>query len=153
MPKFDGMAEWKKSSKLSPKQLDDVADFVASFAAIPDGHDARRLAQQPRESPTIRGSRRSRRNAAQCHVIDGFTEGGMRDAPKLFGWGSPQWIARMIRKPAIVRQIRLPGREAADQMPAFGADQITASDLDVLIRYLKDDYAKAVAGQEHGLVD
>ena len=34
--KFDGMAEWKKSSKLSPKQLDDVADFVASFAAIPD---------------------------------------------------------------------------------------------------------------------
>ena len=34
--KFDGMAEWKKSSKLNAKQLDDVADFVASFAAIPD---------------------------------------------------------------------------------------------------------------------
>ena len=39
--KFDGMAEWKKSSKLSPKQLDDVADFVASFAAIADDDDDR----------------------------------------------------------------------------------------------------------------
>ena len=39
--KFDGMAEWKKSSKLSPKQLDDVADFVASFAADPRRHDDR----------------------------------------------------------------------------------------------------------------
>ena len=46
--KFDGMAEWKKSSKLEPKQLDDVADFVASFAAIPDDMTHRRLGQQPR---------------------------------------------------------------------------------------------------------
>ena len=28
-------------------------------------------------------------------------------------------------------------------MPAFGPDQITRSDLEVLIRYLKDDYATA----------
>ena len=41
VPQCDGMAEWKKSSKLSPKQLDDVADFVASFAKIPADHDSR----------------------------------------------------------------------------------------------------------------
>ena len=35
VPGCDGMAEWKKSSKLDAKQLDDVADFVASFADDP----------------------------------------------------------------------------------------------------------------------
>jgi hypothetical protein len=30
-----------------------------------------------------------------------------------------------------------------NQMPAFGPDQIPPSDLDVLIRYLKDEYVKA----------
>ena len=51
--KLDGMSEWKKSSKLTAKELDDVADFVATFASIPDGHDARRLAELPgrRRSP------------------------------------------------------------------------------------------------------
>src|SRR5262249_44216382 len=35
VPGCDGMAEWKKTSKLDAKQLDAVAEFVASFAKIP----------------------------------------------------------------------------------------------------------------------
>ena len=35
VPQCDGMVEWKKSTKLTKQQLDDVARFVASFAAIP----------------------------------------------------------------------------------------------------------------------
>ena len=70
---------------------------------------------------------------------------GLRDAPKLFGWGSPWWIARMIRKPRSSDKYGFLDENQENQMPAFGPDQITSSDLDVLIRYLKDDYAKARA--------
>ena len=35
VPQWDGMVEWKKSSELKGNELDDVADFVASFASIP----------------------------------------------------------------------------------------------------------------------
>jgi len=137
--KFDGMAEWKKSSKLSPKQLDDVADFVASFAAIPDDLtpddwlNSATVADHPGRAPF-------EKECGQCHVIDGFTDGGTRDAPKLFGWGSPHWIAGMIRKPRSSDKYGFLDEKQPNQMPAFGADQITDSDLDVLVRYLKDDY-------------
>ena len=138
------MAEWKKSSKLSPKQLDDVADFVASFAAIPDDMTPDEWLNSP---GVVRPSGLApfQKECGTCHVIDGLTEGGMRDAPKLFGWGSPRWIARMIRKPRSSDKYGFLDEKQAGQMPAFGADQITASDLDALIRYLKDDYAKPAA--------
>ena len=38
-------------------------------------------------------------------------------------------------------------------MPAFGDDQITSSDLEALIRYLKGDYAEARAGAAVALSD
>ena len=69
----------------------------------------------------------------------------MRDAPKLFGWGSPWWIARMIRKPRSSDKYGFLDEKQENQMPAFGPDQIISSDLDVLVRYLKDDYAKPAA--------
>ena len=48
----------------------------------------------------------------------------MRDAPKLFGWGSPQWIARMIRKPRSSDKYGFLDEKQENQMPAFGPDQI-----------------------------
>ena len=64
-----------------PKQLDDVADFVASFAKIradmtPDG-----MAEQPRAWPITPGSEPFQKECGQCHAIEGYTEGGTRDAP------------------------------------------------------------------------
>ena len=119
VPQCDGMAEWKKNSKLTPKELDDVADFVASFAKIAPGTTPEEWLNDPKvaEHP---GSSPSRRNAAQCHVIEGLSEGGgLRDAPKLFAWGSPQWIARMIHKPGAPDLYGY--LEKKDQMPAFAA--------------------------------
>jgi ubiquinol-cytochrome c reductase cytochrome b subunit len=142
--KFDGMAEWKKNSKLSPKQLDDVADFVASFASVADNMtpddwvNSAGVSDHPGSAPF-------QKECGQCHVIDGLTEGSLRDAPGLFGWGSPWWIARMIRKPRSSDKYSFLDEKQENQMPAFGPDQIISSDLDALIRYLKDDYARPAA--------
>jgi len=141
--KFDGMAEWKKSSKLSSKQLDDVADFVASFATIPDDMTAEDWLNSPGVSEHP-GLAPFQKECGQCHKIDGFTDGDMRDAPKLFAWGSPHWIGRMIRNPRASDKYGFLDDKQPNQMPAFGADQLTSSDLDVVVRYLKDDYVKAV---------
>ena len=144
--KFDGMAEWKKSSKLSPKQLDQVADFVASFAAIPDDMTPDDWASSPGVSDHP-GLASFQNECGKCHVVDGLaTEGGLRDAPKLFGWGSPWWLARMIRKPRSSDKYGFLDEKQETQMPAFGPDQIIASDLNALVRYLKDDYVKPAAG-------
>ena len=48
----------------------------------------------------------------------------------------------MIRKPRSSDKYGFLNEKQENQMPAFGPDQIISSDLDVLVRYLKDDYAK-----------
>ncbi len=142
--KFNGMAEWKKGSTLEPKELDDVADFVATFAAIPEDMTLADWLHSPTTSKHP-GYEPFKEECGQCHKIDGFTEGGMRAAPGLFGWGSPWWIARMIRNPRASDKYRFLNEKQENQMPAFGPDQILSSDLDTLVRYLKDDYAKPPA--------
>jgi hypothetical protein len=138
------MAEWKKSSALESKELDDVADFVASFAAIPDDMTPDDWLKSPGVSGHP-GFENFKEECGQCHVIEGFTKGGMRRAPQLFGWGSPWWITRMIRKPRSSDKYGFLNEKLESQMPAFGHDQIISSDLDALVRFLKDDYAKPAA--------
>ena len=145
VPQCDGMAEWKKNSKLSKKQLDDVARFVASFAAVPpemtpeEWLNSPGVADHPGQAPFVE-------DCGRCHVVDGLTEGGYRDAPKLFAWGSKQWTSRMIHKPG---SPDLYGYlEKKDQMPAFTSDQLTENDVTTLIRFLKNDYLDAPKPQE-----
>ena len=64
--KFDGMAEWKKDSTLEPKELGDVADFVASFAAIPDDIDPCETGCVPPAFPIIPVTNSSRKSAASA---------------------------------------------------------------------------------------
>jgi quinol-cytochrome oxidoreductase complex cytochrome b subunit/mono/diheme cytochrome c family protein len=138
-PGCDGMLEWKRSSKLKPKQLELVVDFVATFASIPEDMTA----EEWQNSPGVAdhpGLAPFQKECGTCHVIPGMTEGGVRDAPELFAWGSPQWIARMIRKPGAADKYAF--IEDKDRMPAFGADQLSANDLEMIIRYLKDDYPR-----------
>ncbi|WP_165233960.1 cytochrome b N-terminal domain-containing protein [Aquisphaera insulae] len=136
-PKLTGMTEWKKTSKLTPKELDDVADFVASFAKIPaDLTPDEWLADESVVKHP--GSAPFQKECGKCHIIEGYTEGGDRDGPRLFAWGSPQWTARMIRKPGAPDLYGYLDAEA--RMPAFGGGQITEDDLSALIRYLARDY-------------
>ncbi len=139
VPQCDGMVEWKKNSKLTGKTLDDVADFVATFATI----DPDTTPVEWQNTPGVTdhpGYAPFQKECGTCHIIDGFTEGGLRDAPNLFAWGSPQWTARMIRKPNA--DDRYGFLEKEQKMPTFGPDQITPNDLEMIIRYLKGDYVK-----------
>jgi ubiquinol-cytochrome c reductase cytochrome b subunit len=139
--KFGGMKEWKEGSGLEPADLDKVADFVAAFASIPDGMTPVDWLKSP-EIAKHAGRESFVEECGTCHVIEGLTKGGMRRAPNLFGWGSPWWIARMIRNPRSSDKYGFLDPKQPGQMPAFGDDQITASDIETLIRYLKGDYAK-----------
>ena len=136
-PALNGMVEWKKNTKLKGKELDDVVDFVASFARIP----ADMTPDEWLNSPGVTdhpGSEPFQKDCGKCHKIEGYTEGGTRDSPGLFAWGSPQWLNRMIRKP---NAPDLYGYfDDKTQMPPFGLDQLTGNDIDMIIRFLHDDY-------------
>jgi ubiquinol-cytochrome c reductase cytochrome b subunit len=133
----DGMVEWKKSSKLTKKQLDDVARFVASFADIPEDETPEEWLGRP-EVADHPGLEPFQKECGTCHVIEGLSEGGTRDAPKLFAWGSPQWTRRMIRKPGAPDLYGF--LEPKDQMPAFGSAQLTENDVAMVIAYLRGQY-------------
>jgi ubiquinol-cytochrome c reductase cytochrome b subunit len=158
-----GMVEWKKSSKLkTPKQLDEMAELVASFAAIPadmtpeewlnakwvkgtwalappagvstaEWENAKGFADLPGAEPF-------QKDCGTCHAIQGLTEGGTRDAPGLFAYGAPQWITRMIHKPAAPDLYGY--LEKDQQMPSF-AGQLTENDMRSIVRYLRNDYLGA----------
>ncbi len=137
-PECDGMTTWKGTSKLSAKELDDVADFVATFSAIDpetspaDWAAAAKAAAHP-------GRPAFYRECVDCHTMGNLTEREKKTAPSpdLFAWGSSRWTARMIKSPnhpALYGYL-----ESEQKMPAF-ADQLTGSDVTAVVRYLKGDY-------------
>ncbi len=137
--KFGGMKEWKDASGLEKDDLDKVADFVATFAAIPEGVTPADWLKSP-DVAKHPGRESFVADCGDCHAIEGLTKGGMRKAPQIFGWGSSWWIARMIRNPRSSDKYGFLDPKHPGQMPAFGEDQVSASDLETLIRYLQGDY-------------
>ena len=143
---FGGMKEWKDGSGLEPADLDKVADFVATLASIPEGLTPADWLKTP-EIAKHAGREPFVEDCGGCHAIEGLTKGGNRKAPQIFGWGSPWWIARMIRSPRSSDKYGFLDEKHPGQMPAFGDDQITSSDLETLIRYVKGDYPKPASAQ------
>jgi len=139
--KFGGMKEWKEGSGLESADLDKVADFVATFASIPEGVTPVDWLKSP-DVAKHPGRESFVEECGTCHAIEGLSKGGMRRAPQIFGWGSPWWIARMIRSPRSSDKYGFLDEKHPGQMPAFGDDQLSSGDVEMLIRYLKDDYAK-----------
>ena len=136
-PENDGMIEWKRTTKLDAKQLDDVADFTASFAQIPADMSIDEWLNSPGVADHP-GNELFQKDCGKCHAIEGYTDGDLRDSPNLFAWGSPQWTARMIRKPHADDRY---GYLAEQQrMPPLGADALTENDLKMITRYLAGDY-------------
>ena len=142
------MQEWKEGSKLSAKELDDVASYVAWFATIPpdvtpaEWADAAEVKAHP-------GRKQYQAECAECHTMgDPSTRSKkLQPAPDLFAWGSDRWTARMIKHPSAVN---LYGYLEGDQkMPAFEG-QITDADVATLVRYLKGDYPRPGEGASPG---
>ncbi len=146
VPQCEGMAQWKKTSKLTAKELDQVADFVATFATVdPDVSQTEwandpSVAKHPGLAPFVK-------ECGQCHVVGEsglISEGGLLDAPNLYGWGGYEWTSRMIKRPG--SDLLYGFLEPKDQMPPF-AQQLTENDLRTIYRYLKGDYAGAAKAQ------
>jgi ubiquinol-cytochrome c reductase cytochrome b subunit len=143
----DGMVEWKKNSKLDAKLLDAVADFVASFALIP----ADTTPDEWLNSPGVAkhpGLEPFQKECGTCHAVEGLSEGGLREAPGLFAWGSPRWTARMVRKPGAADRYGYLGKD--QKMPAFGTDQVSDNDVDMVVRYLRGDYPRPATNASPG---
>jgi ubiquinol-cytochrome c reductase cytochrome b subunit len=146
VPQCDGMTTWKETSKLGPKELDDVATFVASFADIaPDTTPAEWM-----NDPQVKahpGRAPYQKECAQCHTMGdpSIREKMMQPAPDLFAWGSKRWTARMIKQPGSANHYGY--LEAEQPMPAF-AGQLTDRDVDTLVRYLKGDYVKPTGSSD-----
>ena len=122
---------------------------MATFAAIPEDVTPAEWAESLDDAFMERypGMEHYINDCGRCHLTggaDGITEGGEQDAPDLFAWGSPRWTSRMIRKPhATDKYGYLYGGDQDTEvpnMPAFPPDQLTNSDLVMIIRYLKGDY-------------
>jgi quinol-cytochrome oxidoreductase complex cytochrome b subunit/mono/diheme cytochrome c family protein len=138
VPACDGMKTWKESSKLTAKELDEVADYVATFAQIDAETSPSEWAAETKgkEHP---GRKSFQKECVDCHTMGDLTERDKKTqpAPDLFGWGSTRWITRMIKNPnapAFYGHL-----EAEQKMPAFG-EQLTDNDITTLVRYLKGDY-------------
>lgn len=141
-----GMKSWKKSKAAKaykPQDLDALADLVGQFAKVEKGvefadwFDAQgeALAKHPAYDNFVK-------DCGKCHVVGDpgtMTDGGFMDAPNLFGYGSRQWLTRMIHDPGDPELYGFLDPEA--QMPPFGAI-LSENDTDMLIRFLRGEYPK-----------
>lgn len=141
---LDGMSgEWKASSALEDKELEDVADFVATFAAIPAGTTVEDWASDPKVQKHA-GYKGFVEECLNCHRVGNLgSEAKSRQAPDLFAYGSAQWMARMIREPGSKHTYGFLGKR--QPMPSFDEAQMSENDLKTVIRYLKNDYPGATA--------
>ena len=142
VPACDGMTTWKQASKLNPKELDDVADYVASFARIDPDMSPFEWAADPTQKAHP-GRKAFLKECVDCHTMGDLNDRGKKTqpAPDLFAWGSTRWTTRMIKNPnapAFYGHL-----EAEQKMPSFG-EQLTDDDLTTLVRYLKGNYVRSV---------
>ena len=143
-PSATGWPSGRRVRNSRGRQLDDVADFVAAFAKIDEDTTPEEWLNRP-EVASHPGKAPFEKECGTCHMVDGFTEGGLREAPNLFAWGSHRWTARMIRKPNAADRYGFLEKE--QKMPAFDADQLSPNDLQMVLRYLQGDYIKPPPGE------
>jgi ubiquinol-cytochrome c reductase cytochrome b subunit len=138
----EGMSEWKKRTRLTPQQLDDVADYVATFATIDPETTPDEWAAQDKASE--HPGRKSFQECLKCHTMGDVSEAVKnkkeKESPDLFAYNSTRWTARMIRNPNHPKHYGF--LEPDQKMPVF-AGQLTDDDVTTLIRYLKGDYLPA----------
>lgn len=152
VPQSKGMVTWKGTTKLSPEEIAQVTDFVASFASIPEDVTPSEW-YGSLDADKFPGIEAFQKDCLRCHECG--PEGMMvsrdevaleQEAPNLFAWGSPQWIKRMIRKPGSPEHY--PFLEGGERMPAFPEEQLTDGDLEALVRYIKGDYLPPPTAEE-----
>jgi len=137
-----GMARWKKGTKLTAKELDDVAAFFAKYV-ITTPADMTPSEWEEQEGLKDHPGYVAFNKEGECILCHAEWGSPNEEAPNLFGWGSDAWLRRMIHKPGAADKYGY--LEAGDQMPAFTSDQLTDNDMTTLVRFLKGDYLAPVA--------
>ncbi|GIW88996.1 MAG: hypothetical protein KatS3mg108_3320 [Isosphaeraceae bacterium] len=131
-----GMRRWKKNSKLTAEELDQIVDFFARHVStIPEDLPASEWIDQPevQAHPAYRHFAEGG-ECATCHADWVFPN---EEAPNLYGWGSAWWTRRMILRPQAPHFYGF--LDESDRMPSF-AGKLTDAGLHALIRYLRGDY-------------
>jgi quinol-cytochrome oxidoreductase complex cytochrome b subunit/mono/diheme cytochrome c family protein len=139
VPQCGGMKRWKRESKLTQRDLNQIADFfVTKLMTIPEDLPASEWAERPdvQNHPAYKHFEEGG-ECALCHIDWVYPN---EEAPNLYGWGSSWWIERLIKRPGAPHYFGY--LDPSEQMPPFG-DKLTDSDMKALIRYLKDDYLGA----------
>ena len=131
-----GMKRWRKKTKLTPKELDDIADFFTKYVVttpadiLPaEWESMERVQNHPGYAAFNKEG-----ECKMCHVEWGAPND---EAPNLFGWGSKQWITKMIHHPGGASLYGF--LEKTDQIPPFSDDQLTENDVNMMIKFIKND--------------
>ncbi len=135
---LDGMKKWKELYDFDDDaQRDSVVDFVSTFASIPADRPVEDWAADP-SVKSHKGYTTFVENCLNCHAVGNL---GTKDkelrAPGLYAYGSPQWLSRMIKAPGTRGYYGY--LKSHEQMPGFGVE-LTPSDLEMIVRYLRGDY-------------
>jgi ubiquinol-cytochrome c reductase cytochrome b subunit len=112
----------KKVTKFSPEQSDNLKKVLAAVSA--EAKLKSRGAQDARDAATIEQGRALLKGdiaCTECHQFQNKDEDAT--GPDLTGYGSREWLVRMISNPA---DSGLYGKRN-DRMPKFGEDQILNS--------------------------
>ncbi len=128
---FDAVALYLEDESLHPGRLADTPEVEGEAADQREANDARKVA--PIDPRLLHGRRVFATVCNECHGYQGARTGTFR-APDFFGYGSVEWLERMIADPGDESCYRRQGREPA-QMPAF-QDRLTDSERRVIARWL-----------------
>lgn len=144
-PKLAGMSQWRKGKgkSLTAEELDQLADFVASFAAIaPD--EPQSVWENSEAVQNHPGYALYNDQCVGCHSFGEADEASF--GPNLYRWGSLQWFRRVVRQPNAPDLYGLV--DTSCQMPSF-ADQMTENDIETVYRYLREFAEAGAAKPEH----
>lgn len=131
-----GMQRWKRNSKLTPIDLNQITDFFERHVSrIPEDLPSSEWIEREdiQRHPGFKHFQEGG-ECAQCHVDWVFPN---EEAPNLYGWGSPWWIRRMILRPGAPHLYGFLSEE--ERMPAFEG-RLTENDLRAIVRLLRDDF-------------
>jgi ubiquinol-cytochrome c reductase cytochrome b subunit len=138
----NGMAGWRRNTKLTERELNDIANWFERFV-ITTPEDLPAAEWEAREEvyshPGYEAFNKEG-ECASCHVMMDTWAAPNDGAPNLFGWGSPWYIGRMIRRPGAPHNYGY--LEPSEQMPGFG-ERLSDDDIATVVRFLKGDYRGA----------
>ncbi len=100
VPQCGGMARWKKNTKLTASELDQIADFFAKhMMTIPEDLPPSEWIERE-EVYSHPGFDLFHKDGecASCHVTIDWGSAN-EEAPNLYGWGSPWYLKRLIARP------------------------------------------------------